>query len=90
MCHIVFMNTISLSFRTEEGKRAQLDAIAKALDRNRNWVINEAIEYYLDLHRWQLEEIKKGEEDIKAGRWLTSQQVRERLEKQIGKKKRTA
>jgi predicted transcriptional regulator len=69
-----------LSFRTDDAIREQLDRIAKSLDRNRNWVINEAIQNYLELHRAQIEAIHRGEEDIRAGRWHTTEQVREHLD----------
>ena len=59
--------SISLTFRTEENKRDQLDKVAGSLDRNRNWVINEAIDSFLELYRWQLEEIEKGIADHAAG-----------------------
>ena len=44
--------TIQISFRTEEKVREELDRIARSLDRSRNWVINEAIANYIDLHKW--------------------------------------
>jgi predicted transcriptional regulator len=68
-----------LSFRTEEETKELLDQIAASQDRNRNWVINEAIASYVDLYKWQTEEIEKGAADIKAGRTLTTGQVRARI-----------
>lgn len=73
--------SISLSFRTEEEKRDQLDRLAESLDRNRNWVINEAIDAYLDLHKWQLERIERGIRDTQEGRVYSTAQVRARLAK---------
>ncbi len=73
--------SISLSFRTEEEKRDQLDRLAESLDRNRNWVINEAIDAYLDLHKWQLEQIERGIRDTQEGRVYSTAQVRARLAK---------
>lgn len=73
------MATLTLSFRTEEKTRDELDKLAEVLDRNRNWLINEAIDAYLGLHRAQIEEIRKGEADIAAGRWFTTDQIRAQL-----------
>ncbi len=42
------------AFVWERRKREALDAVASALDRDRSYVINEAIEAYLDIHRWQM------------------------------------
>ena len=68
--------SIALSFRTEEATRDKLDKIAAANDRNRNWVINEAIAAYVDLYQWQLEEIDKGIADTDAGRSYSLEDVR--------------
>jgi predicted transcriptional regulator len=69
----------TISFRTEEAKRDELDRLAEALDRDRSWVINDAIEHYLDLQRWQMHEIEKGIVDTDAGRTLSTEQVRDLL-----------
>ncbi len=71
--------SISLTFRTEENKRDQLDRVAGSLDRNRNWVINEAIDSFLELYRWQLAEIEKGIADHEAGRTHSLEEVRARF-----------
>ena len=86
MCYIVFMS-ISLSFRTEEDTRNDLDRLAESLDRNRNWVINEAIAAYLDLHKWQLEHIEQGTRDIDEGRTYSTEEVRARLAKKARARK---
>jgi predicted transcriptional regulator len=77
--------SISLSFRTQETIREQIDKIAAALDRPRNWVINDAIANYIELHNWQLEQIREGERDIKEGRSYTTPQVRARLQRHMAK-----
>jgi predicted transcriptional regulator len=73
--------SISLSFRTEEETRDDLDRLAESLDRNRNWVINQAITAYLDLHRWQMKHIEQGIRDIEEGRIYSTAEVRARLAK---------
>ena len=73
--------SISLSFRAEETVRENLDRIAASLQRNRNWVINEAIGNYLELYRWQVEHISKGIEASDEGRTHSSEEVRGRLAK---------
>jgi predicted transcriptional regulator len=73
--------TIQISFRTEEKVREELDRIARSLDRSRNWVINEAIANYIDLHKWQLDQIKRGIRDSEEGRTFTTEEVEARLKK---------
>jgi predicted transcriptional regulator len=36
----------------------KLDAIAQGLDRSRNWIVNQAIDQYLELYEWQREKIQ--------------------------------
>lgn len=61
------MGKETISFRIEVGKRAAIDALAEALDRDRSAVINEAIEAYLELHQWQIEHIKRGLAEAENG-----------------------
>jgi predicted transcriptional regulator len=63
---------IALTFRTEEVTRSELDQLANKLNRNRSWVINEAIKNYLELYRWQVEQIDKGLAELDAGLGLLS------------------
>ncbi|NIQ03013.1 MAG: ribbon-helix-helix protein, CopG family [Nitrospinaceae bacterium] len=64
--------TVRLSGET----RKKLDHIAADLDRSRNWLINEAIENYLEVYEWQekriRERLKKAET---SGKFRTAKQV---------------
>ena len=71
--------SISLSFRTEESTQEDLDRLASLLNRSRNWVINEAIAAHLATHRWQLEQIEKGLEDVRAGRTFSPDEIKQRI-----------
>jgi RHH-type transcriptional regulator, rel operon repressor / antitoxin RelB len=72
----------TISFRIPEEKKYELDRIAESIDRDRSWVINEAIDSYLDLNRWQLEHIDKAIRNAEAGgRTYSSEEIRERLAK---------
>ncbi len=65
-----------ISFRLESGKREALDAVASALDRDRSYIINEAIEAYLDVHRWQADHIREGLRQADAGEFATEAEMR--------------
>lgn len=52
------MNT--LSFRTQETTKQKLDMLAAQQRRDRSFIINEAIDYYLSLQDWQLQHIEAG------------------------------
>ena len=80
--------SINVTFRTEPEKRDELDRLAKALDRDRSYVLNEAVDQYLDLHRWQLEQIDQGIADIKAGRFKSLDEVRARFKRKAEENQR--
>ena len=48
-----------ISLRIEEDKIDELDALAKATQRDRSFHINEAIGNYLEIQKWQIDHIKK-------------------------------
>jgi RHH-type rel operon transcriptional repressor/antitoxin RelB len=48
------MNRETISFRIETEKKEKLDAIAGALDRDRSYLLNEAIDAYLEVHQSQI------------------------------------
>lgn len=77
--------SVTISFRTEEQLRDDLDRVAGSLDRNRNWLINQALSRYLELHEWQVEQIRKGMADSDAGRTYSTAELKARLAKKIHK-----
>jgi RHH-type transcriptional regulator, rel operon repressor / antitoxin RelB len=70
------MSRETISFRLESEKREALDAVASALDRDRSYIINEAIEAYLDVQRWQMEHIRKGLRQADAGEFAAEAEMK--------------
>lgn len=66
----MFVST-NLTIRIPVKSQKKLDRIASDLDRSRNWLINKAVENYLDVYEWQekrtRERLKKAE---KGGKFL--------------------
>lgn len=56
-------------------KVADIDKLAAAMDRSRNYVINQAIEQYLEANAWQIERIKEGVAAARDGRTLPADDV---------------
>lgn len=54
------MSKENITFRIDSDKKAALEAIAAGINRDRSYVLNEAIDAYLEMHQWQIEEIQKG------------------------------
>ena len=61
-----------ISFRADEEVNELLDQLVKATDRSKTWHIKEALRKYLDLHAWQVEEIRKGLEDVESGQLINN------------------
>ncbi len=70
------MDKQTISFRLESNKVAALDALANSLDRDRTYLLSEAVQAYLDLQQWQLDEIRAGLADADAGRVVDHQKIR--------------
>jgi predicted transcriptional regulator len=59
--------TESVTVRMRPGVSQKLEKIAAHLDRSRNWLINQAIEHYLDLHDWQTARIRERLKEAERG-----------------------
>jgi predicted transcriptional regulator len=71
----------TISFRADAEKIDALDSLAAAQDRPRSYLINEAITNYIELHAYQDALVRKGLEDMNAGRVVSHEEVVERLKK---------
>jgi predicted transcriptional regulator len=51
----------SITIRLDNPEVAdRIDALAKAMDRSRNWVLNRAVDEYLAVQSWQIAKIEEG------------------------------
>lgn len=75
------MKQTNVSFRTDTRKLASLDALATALDRDRSYLLNEAITAYLELYQWQVQHIKEGIRQANAGEFATDREVAQALKR---------
>jgi predicted transcriptional regulator len=70
------MEKQTISFRLEVDKVSALDTLAKSLDRDRSYLLGEAVQAYLDTQQWQLEQIRAGIAEADAGRVMDHRRVR--------------
>jgi predicted transcriptional regulator len=70
------MNKQTISFRLDSEDLEALDALANALERDRSYLLNEAVRSYLDVQQWQLEQIRAGIRQADSGKLLTHADVR--------------
>ncbi len=64
------MRTEAFTIRADSKKVKKLDQLANKLDRSRNYLVNQAIEQYLDLNAWQIQQIKNGIKAADEGRFV--------------------
>ena len=68
--------TGNVTVRMATGLQVKLEQIAVSLDRSRNWLINEAIERYLETYEYQADKIRERLGIAEnGGVFLTSQEV---------------
>ncbi len=65
----------TIRFRLPHEKKNALDSIAVALGRDRSYVLKEAIDAYLEVHRRQIEHIKAGIRQADRGKFATKAEV---------------
>lgn len=65
----------TISFRIDSAKVAELDAIAKTMDRDRSYLLNQAVESYLSEQQRFAAMVHEGQEDLRAGRSLRHEEV---------------
>jgi predicted transcriptional regulator len=79
----------TVSFRIDSKKVEALDAIAANMQRDRTFLLNEAVDAYLEWNAEFERLIRRGQEDMRQGRWVTHEEVRRRMEN-IGKRRKSA
>ena len=67
--------TVPLSFRISADKAREIDRLAAATERPRAWVLERAVETYLDTQSWQIERIERGIGDLERGRTVPHDRV---------------
>jgi predicted transcriptional regulator len=70
------MEKQTVSFRLASEKVSALDELANSLDRDRTYLLGEAVEAYLDTQQWQLEQIRAGVADADAGRVIDHRRMK--------------
>ena len=67
--------TEPITVRTAKAVVAEIDALATATDRSRNYIVNQALKQYLEANAWQVERIEDGLAEARAGRVRPAEEV---------------
>jgi predicted transcriptional regulator len=80
------MATEAFTVRAETDIVHQLDSMAGALDRSRNYLVNQALREYLKTHAWQVEKITQGIVAADRGELVDHDDVMREMEELIEQK----
>jgi len=72
---IANMSNQTITIRTESNTVKKIGAIARAMDRSRNWVIEEALKQYIDQQAWYLEGIQQAQASLEAGKGIPHEEL---------------
>jgi predicted transcriptional regulator len=70
------MEKQTVTFRIDADKVAALDELAEALDRDRTYLLNEAVASYLDIQQWQIQHIKASIKQADSGQFISHEDVK--------------
>ena len=72
---IANMSNQTITIRTESNIVKKIGAIARAMDRSRNWVIEDALKQYIDQQAWYLEGIQQAQASLEAGKGIPHEEL---------------
>jgi predicted transcriptional regulator len=67
--------TEPITVRAAKEVVSEIDALAAATDRSRNYIVNQALRQYLETNAWQIERIKEGRAAARDGRVRPAEDV---------------
>ncbi len=71
------MDKQTVSFRLDSDKVSTLDTLAQALERDRSYLLNEAVAAYLDVQQWQIAQVKASLRQADDGQLIDHRRVKE-------------
>ena len=67
--------TEPMTVRAAKAMVSEIDALANAMDRSRNYVVVQALQQFLEANAWQIERIRAGLESTREGRVVAADEV---------------
>ena len=75
------MQKETISFRLDTEKKKAIDEIAQNMDRDRTYVLDQAVAAYIDIQKWQIDHIEEGVRRAKAGEIAADEEVEALMDK---------
>lgn len=70
-----YMAKALLTVRMDEDRLQALDKVADGLDRDRTYVVTQAIDAFLDVHKWQIAYIEEAMREADTGQFASTAEV---------------
>jgi RHH-type rel operon transcriptional repressor/antitoxin RelB len=70
-----------LTLRLDAKLKSQLDRLSKSMNRSRSFVAAQAIQEYVSVNEWQINEIKKGLAEADAGDFATDEEMQQTIKR---------
>ena len=77
------MANSTITIRTNLEITQQVEALAKAMDRSRNWVVEDALKRYIAEQSWQIEGIQAAINELDNGQSVDHADVKAALNKKL-------
>ena len=68
-----------LTLRLDAKLKNRLDRLSKSMNRSRSFVAAQAIQEYVSVNEWQINEIKKGLAEADAGDFATDEEMQQTI-----------
>lgn len=59
---------VQIAGRVPQELSERVDRLANAINRNRSWIVEEALRHYMDEQEWQVQEIQEALDEYRAGK----------------------
>lgn len=66
---------VSITVRLDQETVSFLDQLAEVEDRDRSYLIKQAVSRFVELHRWQIEDIASAVKEADAGLFLSDEET---------------
>jgi predicted transcriptional regulator len=77
----------NITIRTNDEIAEKIGDLAKAMDRPKNWVIEDALKKYIAEQAWQIKGIKQAQKSLELGNAIAFDPVINKLRSKIRKKR---
>ena len=82
------MGAKTTTIRIDDTVLGRVDGLAKSINRSRNWVIQQAVERYLDYEEWFVDQVEQGLDEVKRDKTIAHEEIMAEMRNKVAKKRR--